>query len=370
MVEFIPFEPESAKSKEERLTTAVFAVEEPAGFSAEQSIDNDTPSVHEDDTVPVIEEWAVDEESKESKRAEVEPTVSDTHQDAVVPTEVAPAEVEAHAQTQNEMHFEGEEEWEKSVENSHPGDSHADQEQADPADLSELTYEENSSQKRTEVNPDHDHNSAASATTQEPIAEELLVQHSEETYTQDAAPVASDAELHDLNSAPAEGDHSEQVIEQTPAREAQNEEEKVSSVDVLNLVMQLEHAAAEMEVPMNLSRSAMVQLIETAIAQALVKQGEEGDKERTHQSADGDAEEDSALVMKVAFITDDGEETVVLGTAEIHADGEAEDDRPEGQVHQQSDERADESTEESGKDKDEENVVDIHPEERYVHGEI
>ena len=322
-VEFAPFESESMK---ESLTTAVFSVEhvetpETAETSTEQSTGKDHRPELSKDAEPVVEEHADHADLVTIPVAEDREPVDELNSEAL--------RKETHSENvqqdlQKEARFVGEEEWE------HPEPALEEMQENDEREGS--TDEEVTILKETEVFTDgkpsfvdQDGIIDVSHDTSENAESENHHQHQpDESSLEESTPSASDMEQPESphDQAPSENE----PLDQPPQESVQNDE-KIPSADVLNLVMQLEHAAAELDMPLNLSRSAMMELIESAIAQAVVEGEEEGVVIGAHQAGgEGEGEGAPAVVLKYAFIVDDGDETVVVGSGEAHTGENSEDD--------------------------------------------
>lgn len=293
IVEFSPFEPDSMK-EEEPLTTAVFA---------EPSVETETHSGHREDAEPVVEEH-VDSADEEVLIEEV--FTPEVH--AEVPNE----DVEVQQEVLAEVRFVGEEEWEQRTE---PSLQHSvtlaeavPEAEAGSIDKQETTLEE-------VVVADGEAHSSSYGDLEE-NNDSAGAAPAEQTQPEDSRQQREETAIISAEGAPSENeavDSSEQVF-------ASEEEKKVPSADVLNLVMQLEHAVAVLEVPFNLSRSAMRELIESTIAQADQGEGKEDTVGGTGKVGAGE-EGAPAVVLQYAFLVNDGEETLLLGAGEAQAGG-------------------------------------------------
>lgn len=325
-VEFSPFESESAQ---ETLTTAVFSVEhvetpEAAEASTEQSTGKDHRPELSKIAEPVVEEHADNADLVATPVAEDHEPVDELNSEA---SREETHTVNVQQDLQKEARFVGKEEWE------HPEPALEEPQEND--DREGPTDEEVIALKDTEVFTDDKPSFAdqddiidVSHDTSENVESENHHQHQlEETSSEESTPAVSEIEQPESqhDQAPSENEPLDQ-----PLQESAHNDEKIPSADVLNLVMQLEHAAAELDVPLNLSRSAMMELIESAIAQAVVEGEEEGVVLGAHQAGEGaEGEGAPAVVLKYAFIVDDGDETVVVGSGEAHTGENSEDEYAE-----------------------------------------
>ena len=345
-VEFAPFESESV---EESLTTAVFSVEhveKPETAEASTKLPTGTAhhSEHGKDAEPVVEEHANHADLVATPVAENHEPVDELNSEAL--------REETHTENvqqdlQKEARFVGEEEWE-----------HPEPALEDPQENNERkgsTDEEVTILKDTEVFTDgkrsfadQDGDIDVGHDTSENAESENHHQHQlDESSLEESTPAASDMEQPESHhdQAPLENEPLDQ-----PLQESVHNDEKIPSVDVLNLVIQLEHAAAELDMPLNLSRSAMMELIESAIAQAVVEGEEEGVVHGAHQAKEGgEGEGAPAVVLKYAFIVDDGEETVVVGSGEAHTGENSEDEyAEEDHAHNEGEENEEEEVSNDG----------------------
>mmetsp|Transcript_37799 Transcript_37799/g.65313 ORF Transcript_37799/g.65313 Transcript_37799/m.65313 type:complete len:812 (-) Transcript_37799:9-2444(-) len=349
-VEFAPFESESV---EETLTTAVFSVEhveasESAEASTKQLTGTDHRTEHSKDAEPVVEEHV---ENFDAETAPIAKNHEQAHDSPEDETNTEELKEETHTENvqqdlQKEARFVGEEEWEHPGGESSVGESQGDEEQKGPKSEDASSSEESGILADGES---HSSSSSSSGRDNDNIGVDSVgaEDHHEPEQTEESPPAVLETEHQQdpQDQAPSEIEPSDQ-----PLQESAHNDEKIPSADVLNLVMQLEHAATELDMPLNLSRSAMMELIESAIAQAVVEGEEEGVVHGAHQAGEGgEGEGAPAVVLKYAFIVDDGEETVVVGSGEAHTGENSEDEyAEEDHAHNEGEENEEEEVSNDG----------------------